>query len=93
MTVYEKEFYKNWYDIKYLKKNASNKTITIVNKIKKTSTNSPFIDSDIAELIYEYIKDYKHSKEEIQEHIETAIRSIRKGNAGNIFEILNNKLN
>ena len=93
ITNFEKEFYKNWYDIKYLKKNASNNTITIVNRIKKTSDDGPFIDNDIAELVYERVKDYKYSKEDIHGHIETAIRNIRKGNKENIFEILYKKLN
>ncbi len=92
MTGYEKEFYKNWHNYKYLRKHGGDTIITIVNKIEKTSANGPFIDSDIAELIYERIKTYNPSKELIQEHVKTAIWYIRKGNSENIFEILIDKL-
>ena len=49
MTEYEKELYKNWYDGKFLKKNGDVHIITIVNKIKKDTSNGPFIDSDVAD--------------------------------------------
>lgn len=93
MTDYQHDLYRNWNNIKYLEKNATSNLIFISNKIKKTSGNGPFIDGDIAEFIFELTKNGIPSLEEIQQHVELAIRYMRKGDEKNIIEILKRKLN
>ncbi|MFY7733359.1 MAG: hypothetical protein ACOVSR_07720 [Bacteroidia bacterium] len=88
MTDYEKELYRNWNNINYLEKNASNYMIVISNKIKKTSGDGPYIDSDIAEFIYQIIKNQNLSAEEIEQRVKLAIRHIKKGDEKIIFDIL-----
>jgi hypothetical protein len=91
MTDYEKDFYKNWNNIKFLKDSAGNNLIVLSNKIKKTSADGPYIDGHIAEFIFEINKSKILSNEEINERVKLAIFYIRKGNEKNIIEILNKK--
>jgi len=93
MTDYENELFKNWHNIKYLEKNATNNLIVITNKIKKTSGDGPYINSDIADFIYEINKNQSLTAEEIQQRVKLAIRYIQKGDEKNIIEILNVKWN
>lgn len=92
INEFAKEIYKNWTNIKFLEKNIGNNIITITNKIKNTSTDGPFIDSDIADFIYEISRPTYYSDDEIKEHVKIAIRYIKKGNPEIIFQILRNKI-
>lgn len=73
MTDYQKELLKNWGNIDYLYKNGYEELVSISNKIKKTASDGPFINYDIAEYIKEIIKNERDlrivSTDEIKSYI------------------------
>jgi hypothetical protein len=61
ISDFEKDLYKNSYNIKHLERSRGNNLIFNSNKIKKTYSDDPYINSDIADFISEIIKGNNYS--------------------------------
>lgn len=93
MTEYEKEIYKNFYNQKFIEKHLSNYELTLVNKIKNTSSDGPFINSDICQFILNRISDYNFNESQVEEYVNKAVFYIGRGDKKLIFDLVINKLN
>ena len=91
MIEYEKEFYRNLYDKNFLNKKISNREKVIINKIFDSHSESPHLNTYIAELIKLRTNDVKMSDEVLKEYIATAVYFIKKGNSNIIFDLIKNK--
>ena len=91
MIEYEKEFYRNLYDKNFLNKKISNREKDIINKIFDSHSESPNLNTYIAELIKLRTNDVKMSNEVLKEYITTAVYFIKKGNSNLIFDLIKNK--
>ncbi len=90
MTEYTKEIYRNWGNVKFLQQTDS-RLISISNKIRKDAADSPYINFDMADFVYQNLNHHHPSDEDLMEHVEFAVRCIRKGDVDKIFEILKEK--
>ena len=91
MIEYEKEFYRNLYDKNFINKKISNREKVIINKIFDSHSESPNLNTYIAELIKLRTNDVKMSNEVLKEYITTAVYFIKKGNSNIIFDLIKNK--
>lgn len=91
MTDYAEDIYKNWGNIAYLNQHATMELISCANKIKMASGVGPYIDSDIADFVYELL--HRHGDaQDVPEHVEMAIRYMGKGNQKTIVRLVCERL-
>ncbi|WP_343705594.1 hypothetical protein [Flavobacterium sp.] len=78
----------------YLKISTTSNVKSLINKVRRESSSSPFINFDISDLILEHLPYLKIKVEDeaLKEIITEATMYFRKGNTEEIFNIIKDKI-
>lgn len=90
---YFKELFKNINNQKYVDKHFGLNDQVLINNIKKTSGDGPFINGDLARLLENQLRGIPLSEEEVSKHIFIAVRAFGKGDRDEILRLLTDMRN